>query len=72
LESGIRDPIAWTTLQLCYSSVVDTTVDPLVLRIKRAVEEAVGIPVKVQQNPDNTFGLTLLTNQVVEQQAAED
>ena len=39
---------------------MDTSGEPLVLKIKRAVEDAIGVPVQVQQHPDNTFGVALL------------
>lgn len=31
--------------------------DPLILKIKRAVEAEVGLPVYIQQRPDNSFEL---------------
>lgn len=37
---------------------MDTNGEPLVLIIRKAVEEAVGIPVQVDQQVDNTFVLT--------------
>lgn len=51
---------------------MDTTGEPLVLTIKRSVEEAIGIPVRVQQKRNNTFLLTLLDNMVTDPPSAED
>lgn len=47
-------------LHLCYSYSMDTSGKPLLLEIRQAVQEAVGFPVEVTQNPDNTFLVRLL------------
>lgn len=51
---------------------MDTATEPLVLKIKRAIEASIGIPVRVQQNPDDTFEVALLHNLALDPPTVED
>ena len=49
---------------------LDTSVEPLVLRIKRAIEAEIGIPVLVTQE-DDSFFVTLTWNEDKEEKEEE-
>ena len=49
---------------------MDTSVEPLVLRIKRAIEAEIGIPVLVTQE-DDSFFVTLTWNEDKEEKEEE-
>lgn len=46
--------------------------EPMVLKIKRVIEGEIGIPVRVQQEPDDTFRVVLLDNLAINPNTVED